>query len=171
VAARTTARAGGDGRTTLDQAAVFGVAADLAKAGTGDGLRRLEASAGATPDAATLQRIASNDAWRTLDRAAIAVPPSGVATLAERLVPRAPIAADPTPTPVAPTRRSGATKKGTATAKTAAPPAAPAPPQGPKASSRDAAARRRAAVAKAAPETPPRKTPKSAPKKSPTGPR
>jgi hypothetical protein len=170
LAARTTAPAGGEGRTTLDQAAVFGVAADLAKAGTGDGLRRLEASAGATPDAATLQRIASNDAWRTLDRAAIAASPSGVATLAERLVPRAPIAADPTPRPVAPTRRSGARKKTTATAETAVPPAAPATPQSPKASSREAAARRRGALAKAAPETPKRKTPKPAPKKSRTGP-
>ncbi len=157
---------GGEARPTLDQATVFGVAADLAQAGTGDGLRRLEASAGATPDAATLQRIASNDAWRTLDRAAIASPPSRVATLAERLVPRAPIAPDPTPAAVvAPTRRSGAAEK--ASTATVAP---PSPPQSPKASSQEAAALRRGPRAAPAPAPAPKAKPKAPPRKKPAGP-
>ena len=148
------------GASALDQAAVLGVASDLATSGAGNGLQRLEASAGAAPDAATLRNIAANDAWRRLDASAAAAPAANVASLAERLVPRKTVVA----TPAAPAPRAVAK---TAAKKTAGPAATPAPPQSPAASSRAAAAARRAPAKKTAAHKPAAK--KTAAKKTPKG--
>ncbi len=61
---------------------MLGVAADLSSAGVGDGLTRLEQSAGTKVDAHTQRTIAASDAWRKLDATALAAPAAQVPRLA-----------------------------------------------------------------------------------------
>ncbi len=75
----------GGGPGTLNQAGVLKVAADLTTPGIGAGLERLEKSTPAGADKAALLNLASNDAWRALDRKAAAVPEAQVAGLANRI--------------------------------------------------------------------------------------
>jgi len=101
----------------LSQADVLKVTADLTEGGVGDGLLRIEDSA--TPDKATLTRLASNDAWRKLDAQAVTASRAHLENLVARVAPR-PAAPAARPAPAEPTPvKSGGTKPGTARRTTA----------------------------------------------------
>ena len=81
-------------RASLDHATVLGVASDLARAG--DGLARIERSAGARLTPAALKKMAMGDAWRRLDSDAAAATDTQIAALAETVAPRPAITRRPT---------------------------------------------------------------------------
>ena len=107
----------------LDLASVLKVAAQLGAPGAGAGLERIERAAGTPVDATTLQRFASNGAWRKLDASAGGASATALAKLARSaLGTRGDTAAEQTPgEPAAP-----ATATASAESTVAAPDAAPA---------------------------------------------
>ena len=80
-------------KASLDHATVLGVASDLARAG--DGLTRIERSAGARMTSAALKTMAAGDAWRRLDRDATAATEAQIGVLAETVAPHPVIAKRP----------------------------------------------------------------------------
>jgi hypothetical protein len=81
------------GASTLDHATVLGVASDLARAG--DGLTRIERSAGSRMTPAALKTMAAGDAWRRLDSEAMAATDMQIPALAETVAPHPAIAQHP----------------------------------------------------------------------------
>ena len=72
-------------KASLDHATVLGVASDLARAG--DGLARIERSAGTRLTPAALKTMATGDAWRRLDSDAAAATDAQLPVLAETVAP------------------------------------------------------------------------------------
>lgn len=109
--ALTTKVGSGEQTTALDHAAVLDVSAALNAPGVGDGIARLEQDAPAAVDKDALVKLASDDAWRDIDRSALKAPKADVATLAERLKAAPAVAPEVAPAPPAPTRKTGGGKK------------------------------------------------------------
>ena len=103
--ALTARAAGSDGKSkpaSLDHATVLGVASDLARAG--DGLARIERSAGTRLTPAALQTMASSDAWRVLDSQAAIATDAEVSAMTKAIAPHPPI------NPVQPPKKPAAKK-------------------------------------------------------------